>query len=567
MFERINVNIANDDVKDTSVFNYKFDEANKYPLIVIGRGSYIGGAIVDSTITVSKKDFDEGVHNIHIGQFCSLSYNLYFTINRNHDHKSVTMAGSLLIKRNEQCRIKKKGQILIQNDVWIGHSCQIMNGVTIHNGAVVAANSNVVSDVPPYAIVGGNPASVIGYRFKKDIIDKLLKIRWWDWSNEKIVENNRWFNENITAFCNEFYKEAIVEREKIEKIEIPKFNNTFLLFIDFDDEYCLWDKVIQEFISEFRNSSEHSLIVYIDKEMADKQTEVIKDFNEYIDKLISVNIAICNISICIDEREKEEGIFKSVNYYISNRSKDTIRHSCYASYNNVKIISGVDIPIFSDVSKMQESTVVKSNRVYKKYLAIGNSITKHSSCEYWWGEWGMAASKREKDYVNLIAKELSKYEVDFEYNSLNFAEWESSTSRNDQLVKLDKYLEADTDLITIMLGENVDNINELQENMITLIDYVKSKSPKAELIMIGMFWSDKIKDEIKKKVAEVVQIPFIELASKYDNDYFHSKIGSSVGEDIGEEKHKIDNVFVARHPGDTGMRAIANEILACIGYY
>ena len=144
----------------------------------------------------------------------------------------------------------------------------------------------------------------------------------------------------------------------------------------------------------------------------------------------------------------------------------------------------------------------------------------------------MAASKRKKDYVSLVAKELSKYEGNFECSRLNFAEWERSTSRDDQLVELDKYLEEDTDLL-----------------------------------MIGMFWSDKIKDEIKKKVAEEFQIPFIELATKYDNEYFYSQIGSNVEGDIGEEKHKIDNVFVAKHPGDTGMRAIANEILECLGYY
>lgn len=124
----------------------------------------------------------------------------------------------------------------------------------------------------------------------------------------------------------------------------------------------------------------------------------------------------------------------------------------------------------------------------------------------------MAASKIEKDYVNLVTKELVKYEENFEYSSVNFAEWERSASRNDELVKLDKYLEADNDLITIMLADNVDDIQQLLENMIMLINYIKSESFNAGLIMIRMLWSEKIKDEIKKNITKVIEIPFKELA-------------------------------------------------------
>lgn len=69
----------------------------------------------------------------------------------------------------------QKGTIIIQNDVWIGSNVTIIPGVVIRNGAVIARNSHVVSDVPPYAIVGGNPAKVIGYRFSSEQIEKLQK--------------------------------------------------------------------------------------------------------------------------------------------------------------------------------------------------------------------------------------------------------------------------------------------------------------------------------------------------------------------------------------------------------
>ena len=81
------------------------------------------------------------------------------------------------------------GDIIIENDVWVGARSTIMSGVKISNGAVVAAGSVVTKDVPPYTIVGGNPARIIKYRFDESQIEKLLKISWWDWDEDKIREN------------------------------------------------------------------------------------------------------------------------------------------------------------------------------------------------------------------------------------------------------------------------------------------------------------------------------------------------------------------------------------------
>jgi virginiamycin A acetyltransferase len=83
----------------------------------------------------------------------------------------------------------RKGDTMVGNDVWIGYDSMIMPGVTIGDGAIVATRSVVVSDVPPYAIVGGNPAKVIRRRFSDDTISALLDIAWWDWSAELISRN------------------------------------------------------------------------------------------------------------------------------------------------------------------------------------------------------------------------------------------------------------------------------------------------------------------------------------------------------------------------------------------
>lgn len=90
----------------------------------------------------------------------------------------------------------KKGDIHIGNDVWIGYNATIMAGVTIGDGAIIATNSTVIKDVEPYSIVGGNPAIEIKKRFSTEMIDRLLKLKWWDWDIEKITKNVQALTDN-----------------------------------------------------------------------------------------------------------------------------------------------------------------------------------------------------------------------------------------------------------------------------------------------------------------------------------------------------------------------------------
>ena len=82
-----------------------------------------------------------------------------------------------------------KGDTAVGNDVWIGQESAILPGVTIGDGAIVAMRAVVSADVPPYAIVAGNPARVVRLRFPQAVIEDLLEVRWWDWTVEKITRN------------------------------------------------------------------------------------------------------------------------------------------------------------------------------------------------------------------------------------------------------------------------------------------------------------------------------------------------------------------------------------------
>lgn len=113
-----------------------------------------------------------------IGNFVSIAYNTTFILGGNHSYDTLSTfpyPSYVLNEPDIAYEEKINGPIIIKDDVWIGTSAIVMSGVTINQGAIVAAGAVVVKDVPPYAIVGGNPAKVIKYRFDEAIIERLVK--------------------------------------------------------------------------------------------------------------------------------------------------------------------------------------------------------------------------------------------------------------------------------------------------------------------------------------------------------------------------------------------------------
>lgn len=128
---------------------------------------------------------------VKIGKFCSLASGV--TILAGGEHRSDWISTYPFNALVEDFNYIKghpatKGNITIGNDVWIGESAKILSGVTIGDGAVVGSSSVVTKDVPPYAIVAGNPAKIIKYRFDDETIEKLLEIKWWDFDEKDIIK-------------------------------------------------------------------------------------------------------------------------------------------------------------------------------------------------------------------------------------------------------------------------------------------------------------------------------------------------------------------------------------------
>lgn len=168
----------------------------------IGRFSYVGN--------------NTNIEYADIGQFCSIA-----------DHCRIGMASHTLnllstspifTQKNNGCHeiwveenIFDKGetkQVSIGNDVWIGSHALIKGGINIGDGAVVAAGAVVVKDIPPYAVVGGVPAKIIKYRFDPDVVNKLLKLKWWDLTDDELKRSIIFFQRpNISINdVNEFIK-------------------------------------------------------------------------------------------------------------------------------------------------------------------------------------------------------------------------------------------------------------------------------------------------------------------------------------------------------------------------
>ena len=175
--------------KRRNTHNYtSISRANSIDYIEVGNYTY---GILNVHIS-------NNVQKLKIGNFCSIAANVMFILSADHDITKISSYPfkSQLLSSKEMEGLSK-GDIIVESDVWIGYGAIILSGTHIGQGAVIAAGAVVTKDVPPYAVVGGNPARVLKYRFPPNIIDELMKIDYSKVSKDFVEKNINMFYEKV----------------------------------------------------------------------------------------------------------------------------------------------------------------------------------------------------------------------------------------------------------------------------------------------------------------------------------------------------------------------------------
>jgi len=157
--------------------------------VKVGRKTYGGLTIYG---------FDLQAESLTIGNFVSIAHEVTFLLGGNHSFQGLS-SYPFKAQYFGEMEAQTKGPIIVCDDVWIGQGCTILSGVTIGQGAILAAGSIVTKDVAPYSIAGGNPAKLIKYRFEQAVIDRLLTFDFSKLSDEKIRALYQTFYEPLTA--------------------------------------------------------------------------------------------------------------------------------------------------------------------------------------------------------------------------------------------------------------------------------------------------------------------------------------------------------------------------------
>ncbi|MGC3963743.1 MAG: Vat family streptogramin A O-acetyltransferase [Rhodocyclaceae bacterium] len=190
------------------------DPRNPYPMVGYPQVCFIKNIVNNPNIVVGDytyyddpggpENFERNVlyhfpfigDRLVIGKFCALARGVRFIMNgANHRMSGVSTYPFQIFGNGwesvtpELADLPYKGDTVVGNDVWIGYDALIMPGVKIGNGAIVSAGAIVTKDVPAYAIVGGNPADVIRYRFSSDDVARLEALAWWNWPIDRITRH------------------------------------------------------------------------------------------------------------------------------------------------------------------------------------------------------------------------------------------------------------------------------------------------------------------------------------------------------------------------------------------
>lgn len=174
----------------------------------------ISGSFHLDHVTVGKETYgvlnvvdfsdDERSACLVIGNFCSIADNVTFILNGEHNLYTLSsFPFRVQSLRHQSFEAGSKGDIVVGDDVWIGHGCTILSGVVVGQGAVLASGALINESVPPYAIVGGIPAKIIRYRFDEKTINRLLKFDF-DKLTKPLIQEN--IDLLYSKICDDFFE-------------------------------------------------------------------------------------------------------------------------------------------------------------------------------------------------------------------------------------------------------------------------------------------------------------------------------------------------------------------------
>lgn len=333
----------------TLMKNYMMEfPEGQFPILQIGKGSYMNGAKIETSLNFHVND---GCYNLQIGRYCAMAEDILFMMDLMHDYKYMFM-GAIEEFRDapraadvtRSSRVRRKGQILIENDVWIGHGVTIMGGVTIHNGGVVGAGAVVTKDVPPYAIVAGNPARIIKYRFEPEEIQALLEIQWWHWPSDILKDRYEQMRLPIQDFIGCFEQEATQKKKAVLTPLNPIHKNVsgsvYTCIADMESAFPVCRKIIREFCETYQEMG-GQLVIYIEN-AENKEINAAR----VIEALLPYEEINCSVQIIDGTDVPLEDVIRYSDFYITNRCAVNLLAVEWAYLFHKKVLSGVDIPIW-----------------------------------------------------------------------------------------------------------------------------------------------------------------------------------------------------------------------------
>lgn len=307
------------------VKNLEEQENEKYRSFLLeGKYKIIIGA--HSEFSVSKdqiiEDSDTSILSVVlIGRYTSVANDVLFE----------TELASQLVKANMQ------HQIIIGNDVRVGDHVIISDGIRIGNGAIIGAGAVVTEDVPPYAIVMGNPARVVKYRYSPELIKALQRVKWWNWSDDTVASRAQEMTD-IISFVMRYYQPDIYVKGKAAEFlrERRDAGKTIYCFsIDNTSDIPIWEKVVDAYLRTFTKESHVSLFLEILPESMDVLPLLDKKIREIGENAPEILKGRVNTGENLE-------LIQNTDIYIASAHSRCMFYVDYADNYDVEVRSGFD---------------------------------------------------------------------------------------------------------------------------------------------------------------------------------------------------------------------------------